>query len=250
MTAARGESDMANATKESCVFKADFSHDRELDPAIWTIETGDRWANNEQQIYVDDKEHLFIENGVLTLRATRENKTYRSTRINTFNTIHFRHGRFLFRAKMPKGRGSWPAIWLLGTSVKKGLGWPRCGEIDILEYAGNRPKTITSALHTNARNHRRNNERIASVEIDDLSDRFHDYVLLWTKDRMRFSIDGKELVTFFRKAHDGHDVWPFDDPFYLIINLAVGGWYGGPIADEDFPFDFQIAKIEIHQFLT
>lgn len=237
---------MTDMKKNTCIFKTDFTNVSDLDRSIWNIETGDRWANNEKQKYVDDTSNRFIKDGILTLRATKEGFTYHSTRINTLGKMHFRYGTFFFRAKMPKGRGSWPAIWLLGTSVKNGLGWPKCGEIDILEYAGNRPTTITSALHTEAHNHKRNNERIASIEIADLSDRFHDYMLVWTKDRLRFSIDGHDLKTFVRKHTDDHAVWPFDDTFYLIINLAVGGWYGGSIQDEDFPFDFQIERIEIH----
>jgi beta-glucanase (GH16 family) len=233
------------------IYEEDFKKTSELNSDIWNYEVGEKWANNESQCYVHSSDNCFIENGLLNLKATihpnNEKCKYQSTRINTANKKHFLYGRFVFRAKMPKGRGSWPAIWFLGEGKLKDVRWPLCGEIDLVEYAGNRNKKVSVAIHTFAYNHRIGTSKGMSIDLANASDQFHDYELDWNKDRLIFKVDNKEILRIDKHKNDGMEEWPFDTPHYLIINLAVGGWYGGKIVDEDLPYLLQIESIKIYE---
>lgn len=232
------------------VFEENFDVDGAPNPEIWTHEVGEKWANNESQCYVDDREHSFVKDGKLNIIATCNEKSpckYQSARINTKDKKHFMYAKFVVRAKMPKGRGAWPAIWFLGTTTEEKRWWPKCGEIDLLEYAGNRPESVSCAIHTAAYNHKINTDKGIRVPLADASDTFHDYILDWTNEYLSFQIDDQEIFRVDKMANDTDDEWPFDKPYYMILNLAVGGWYGGPIFDEDFPFHFQVDSIKVYQ---
>jgi beta-glucanase (GH16 family) len=230
------------------VFAEHFEQDGRPDLNMWTHEVGEKWANREIQCYVNDDEHSYIKDAKLHLVATYhedEPCPIRSARIHTFGKKHFFRGRFVFRAKMPKGRGSWPAIWFLGINRKEG--WPICGEIDLVEYAGNRMHQVSCAIHTESYNHKIKTHKNKRTELATASDAFHEYMLDWTKDALVFYVDNKEVMRIDRKETDTIREWPFDQPFYMILNLAVGGWHGGPVAHEDFPFHFEIDYIRVYQ---
>jgi len=232
------------------VFEDAFTRDGKPDPSIWTYQIGEKWANNESQCYVDDLSNCYIKDGVLNLVATlhdREKCKYQSARINTMGKKHFKYGKFIVRAKMPKGRGSWPAIWFLGTAKLENVRWPLCGEIDLVEFAGNRLGSVSCAIHTEAYNHKINTDKGAKYVLKDASDAFHDYILEWTPNFLSFVVDQKEILRVNKEKGDGVEEWPFDQPFYLILNLAVGGWYGGSIVDADLPYQFQISSIKVYQ---
>lgn len=223
-------------------------YDGKPNETIWNIEVGDKWHNEEKQCYVDNLDNLIVTDGSLQLKATlhQEGCKYRSARINTKNKVHFMYGRYVIRAKMPKGRGSWPAIWFLGEDIKD-LGWPICGEIDLMEYAGNSPKQVTCAIHTKTYNHRINTDLGGKIELDDLSDTFHDFILEWHPSYLSFQVDYVEIFRHEKKITDTEDEFPFNKPYYMIINQAVGGMYGKEIHDSDFPFLFEVACIKVFE---
>jgi beta-glucanase (GH16 family) len=232
------------------IFQEDFSKDGKINQQHWNIEVGTKWANNESQCYVENDNNGYIKDGLLHLVATLNQGsecTYQSTRINTRGKFEFQYGRLTIRAKMPKGRGAWPALWLMGNTDKNRVRWPLCGEIDLVEFAGNRPGIITCAIHTDTYNHRINTDKGTSIPVPDASVQFHDYTLDWTTNYLSFQIDGKEFFKVEKMENDRVNEWPFDQPYYLIINLAVGGWYGGKIVDEDLPYHMEIASIKIEQ---
>lgn len=226
------------------VFEESFDYTGKPNPELWDFEVGEKWANNESQCYIDSLDNCYVADGSLHIIATKHDTDtckYRSARISTKHKKHFKYGRFVIRAKMPKGKGAWPAIWFLGT--KKEHRWPKIGEIDLLEFAGNRPDQVTCAIHTKAYNHTIQNDIGAKKTLTDASEHFHDYILEWSEEELIFLVDYEEVLRVTKKLDDTHDQWPFDDPYYMIINLAVGGWYGGPIDDEDLPFHFEVAFI-------
>ncbi len=231
------------------VFFEDFLEDGPLNPQDWNIEVGDKWANQERQCYRNDVTNIHISNSLLRLIATHHSDgcRYRSARINTRGKHAWMYGMFVIKAKMPKGRGSWPALWFLGSNLSHTVGWPACGEIDLMEYAGQRPKTIYGSLHSKTYNHKINTERTLTTEIDDLSDVFHEYKVEWTPDHICFYVDDTCYGCCHKEPQDTASEWPFDQPFYLIINLAVGGMFGGEVVDEDLPFVFEIDWIKIYQ---
>ncbi len=235
-------------TPNNIIFKPDFK-DPDYDITNdFVYETGDRWANNEKQCYRNDHHHCFIEDGILNILATKESGQcpYISARITTKGKHHFHKGRFHVRAKMPIGQGSWPAVWFLGLpdpgTIRR---WPDVGEIDLLEFAGNRPDVVSCALHTKTFNHKMGNSRNERLAVPLLQETFNDFVMIWDDDAITIHVNDVLMSRFERKPGDTADEWPFDKPYYMLLNLAVGGWYGGPVNDDDFPFVFQIESISV-----
>ena len=234
------------------VYEEHFDINGRPNPEIWNHEVGDKWSNNEIQCYVDDEIHSYIKDSKLHIIATHEKRNHcpiKSARLNTFGKKEFQYGRFIVNAKMPKGRGSWPAIWFLGSS-KKEHRWPKCGEIDLLEYAGNRMQMVSCAIHTQSYNHKINTQKNKRTSLPSASDEFHNYMLDWTKDYLIFYVDDIEVMRIDKKPNDTFDEWPFDQPYFMILNLAVGGWYGGEVKIEDLPFHFEIDFIKVYEKLT
>lgn len=225
------------------VFEENFDYIGKPNPDLWTLEVGEKWSNNESQCYVDDINNCYVKDGALHIVATKHENPckYRSARLVTRGKKTFKYGRFVVRAKMPKGRGAWPAIWFL--SANNTHRWPKKGEIDLLEFAGNRPHQVTSAIHTKTYNHTIKTDIGAKHKLESASDDFHDYILEWDENALRFLVDYEEILKVEKKPTDTHDEWPFDEPYYMILNLAVGGWYGGKIVDEDLPYHFEVAFI-------
>lgn len=231
------------------VFEEHFDGEGEPNPDIWNHQVGEKWANNESQCYVNDRTHSYIKDSKLHIVATYEDIPmcpYKSARLNTSEKKEFMYGKFVVRAKMPKGRGSWPAIWFLGTR-KNQERWPRCGEIDLLEYAGNRMHMVSCAIHTEAYNHKINTQVNKRTMLETASDEFHTYTLDWSEDTLIFYVDEQEVLRVQKKLGDTISEWPFDQPFYIIINLAVGGWYGGSIVSEDLPYHLEVDYIKVYQ---
>ncbi len=217
-----------------------------LSEDTWNFELGDGcpelcgWGNNEAQVYTRSNHRL--EDGKLIITARREGSGYTSTRITTRDKMEFQYGRVEVRAKLPSGTGVWPAIWLLGSNIGE-VGWPRCGEIDIMEYVGKSPGEVHTSLHTPDSHGNTFNTR--TTRIEGLEDGFHLYALEWEPDRIEFFVDGRPVYRFAPEDRP-EEVWPFDQPFYLIVNLAIGGNFGGPEIDERiFPQEFVIDYIRI-----
>lgn len=198
------------------------------DPAKWSFMTGGHgWGNNELQYYTDRIDNAFVGNGVLTIAARKENKggmKFTSARMTSKGKGDFLYGRFEIRAQLPMGRGTWPALWMLPTGNTYG-DWPRSGEIDIMEHVGFDPGNVHITMHTEAYNHRINTQRGRIGKVDDVS-QFHLYRVDWTPGSIRGYIDD-ELVLDFPNEGTGSKAWPFDQPFHFLMNIAVGGDWGG-----------------------
>ena len=228
------------------VWQDEFDRDGLPDPARWDYEVG-RVRNKEAQYYTRDRAaNARVENGVLIIEAHREpyqGADYTSASLTS--RTNWIYGRIDVRAKLPKGRGTWPAIWMLGTNIRE-VGWPDCGEIDIMEHVGFDPGRIHANIHTKAYNHVQRTNKGNDVLALAPDEGFHVYSAMWTPDRISMSVDGRGYFTFPREA-GGDAVWPFDKHQYLILNLAIGGSWGGQkgIDDGAFPARFEIDYVRI-----
>lgn len=242
------------------VWSDEFATDGAPDPAKWGYETG-YVRNDEAQYYTEAREaNARIKDGVLIIEAKKEafpiarpgrdrrtEAKYTSASLVTRGKAEWTRGRVEVRAKLPSGRGMWPAIWMLGTDIDR-VGWPRCGEIDIMENVGFDPKRIHFNVHTQKFNHVLKTNKGASTVVEDAHDAFHTYAIEWTPVRIDFFVDGEKHFTF-EKEGDDPAVWPFDRPHYLILNVAVGGGWGGQkgIDDAVFPQRMEVDYVRVYQ---
>ncbi|SEQ79824.1 glycoside hydrolase family 16 protein [Neolewinella agarilytica] len=246
-SAEAAEGPSIGGTRERTMVWSEEFDGTELDTSTWNYELGDGcpnlcgWGNNERQLYTKENHHLA--NGMLTITAKKEGEVYTSTRITTKNKHHFRYGRIETRAKIPVGEGLWPAFWMLGQNIDT-VRWPTCGEIDILEYVGKKPGEIFTTLHTKARHG--DNGSSKTTPFADIEEGFHRYATEWTPKNITFFIDNQLVYTFEPKERSV-EVWPFDQPFYLLLNLAIGGSFGGPGVDDSvLPQSFIIDYVRVY----
>ena len=217
-----------------------------LNTANWNYDLGNGcpelcgWGNSERQYYTRD--NVTVENGHLIVRASMKDSIYSSGKIHSKNKIEFQYGSIEVKAKLPKGEGLWPAIWMLGHDIDSKK-WPDCGEIDIMEYVGKEPHTIYTSLHTpDSHGNTINSKKTINRSIEK---GFHVYKTTWTKKSLEFFIDNEKVYTFSPKEKNTN-TWPFDKPFYIIINMAVGGNFGGPEVDDTiFPQEFVIDYVKV-----
>ena len=219
----------------------------ELNTADWNFELGDGcpnlcgWGNNEPQIYTDSNHE--IKDGMLHINILYENGEYTSTRITTKDKVEFTYGRIEARAKLPVGTGVWPAIWMLGANIDE-VGWPLCGEIDILEYVGRSPNEVFNSVHTQSSFGNTVNTR--TTQIPDIEEGFHTFAANWTPDKIEFFVDDELTYTYVPSTYD-ESRWPFNKDAFLILNTAVGGNFGGPDIDNSiFPQQFIIDYIRVY----
>ena len=235
--------------------------------AKWDYETG-FIRNNEQQYYTRErKENARVEDGMLIIEArkeqwknpdydpagkakgkgrrSREFADYTSASLTTRGKASWTYGRIEVRAKLPAGRGTWPAIWMLGTNRQ--VGWPACGEIDIMEFVGFEPGIIHANIHTKKYNHVLKTGKGDKITIADASEAFHVYAVEWRPDRLDFFVDNQKYFTFNNEG-TGADVWPYDKEQYLILNLAIGGAWGGQkgIDDGIFPQRYCLDYVRVY----
>ena len=231
------------------VWNDEFDKDGQPDPAKWGQEQG-FIRNNEKQYYTKSRpENARIEKGNLVIESRKEQfekGQYTSASLLTRGKAEWVFGRVEVRAKIPTGRGTWPAIWMLGADRK--LGWPACGEIDIMENVGYDPDVICANIHTKSYNHvkktGKGNKITATAPYND----FHIYAIDWYPDHIDFFFDDQKYFTF-KNEGTGNDVWPYDKPHYLILNTAIGGAWGGQkgIDDAIFPQKFLIDYVRVYQ---
>jgi beta-glucanase (GH16 family) len=219
-----------------------------LNEKVWNYELGDGcpnicgWGNNERQVYT--KTNHRVNGGKLIITAKKEGDKYTSTRITTAGKKEFMYGYIETRAKLPVGHGIWPAFWMLGSNIKA-VGWPLAGEIDILEYVGKEPDMVFTSLHTKDSHGETINTK--KTKFTDIEEGFHTYAIDWTKDKIEFFVDGKSVYTF-APENKTEEVWPYNQPFYFIANVAVGGNFGGPHVDDTiFPQEFIIDYIKVYE---
>jgi beta-glucanase (GH16 family) len=229
-------------------FSDEFDADGAPDPSKWGYELGSI-RNKEAQYYTSRPENVRVEKGMLVIEARKEEHrghAYTSASLNTQGKFEFTYGRVEVRAKLPAGTGTWPAVWMLGVNRTQ-VGWPTCGEIDIMEHVGFDPGRIHGTVHTAAYNHTIGTQKGASVVVSDPSSDFHVYAMEWHPDRIEVSVDGQVYFTF-RNEKAGEKAWPFDKPHYLLLNLAIGGTWGGQkgIDDSRFPHTYEIDYVRIY----
>ena len=244
------------------VWQDEFEQDGRPDHRKWRFDTGgngQRWHNGEAQFYTrNDLRNAFVQDGILTIQA-REGppdvipeggwvgQGYTSARLITRRTRMWTYGFFEIRAKLPCDYGTWPALWLLG--VEPGKTWPAVGEIDILEHVGQQPGVVHATVHSRDYNHRNGGQRSGQKRVADVCAAFHRYQLHWTPEDISIGIDDH---FFFTLENDGtgKGSWPFDNPHYLIMNLAIGGWGGkneSRLARTEFPQQFDIDYVRVFQ---
>ena len=228
------------------------------DSRTWTFDIGDGtaqgipgWGNQEREFYTD--RNAFVDSS-LVLTANKTDMAvapeayygkaeWLSSKIHTAGKVSFQYGRFDFEVQTPVGGGSWPAIWMLGENINE-VTWPHCGEIDIFEGAGNRPKEVRGTLHgpgycadsgiTGAYD-----------EPSDLAQSIHKFSIEWLPDHITWFADTKPYLTIRRSDIElSGKHWPFNERFYLIINLAMGGWFAGPIAEGFDSCTFRVISIK------
>jgi beta-glucanase (GH16 family) len=233
------------------VWSDDFESGEAPNPSKWSYEVG-RVRNDEKQFYTRDRrENARVEGGRLILEARREKHQgaeFTSASLITRGHAQWQYGRIEVKAKLPSARGTWPAIWMLPSDFGQ-VPWPKCGEIDIMEHVGYDPGIIHGTLHSEVFNHLKGTQRSSTQRLATFSSNFHCYAIEWSKDRIVSQIDGKTYATFIRKPTDGPAEWPFDKPFYLILNLAVGGSWGGQkgIDESAFPQRLEIEEVKVFQ---
>lgn len=201
------------------------------DSSKWNYETG-FVRNREMQYYTKNLENARVENGNLVIEARKEAIVIGADTVNvtsasliTAEKQDWTYGRIEVRAKIPVFMGSWPAIWLLGFNINE-IGWPACGEIDMMENVGFDPDTMHFNIHTKAYNHVKKTNKGQKFGVSSPQTDYHIYALEWYPEKLDFFFDGQKVFTFANEG-TGNDVWPYDKPHYLILNLAVGGAWGG-----------------------
>ncbi|MFT3890512.1 MAG: glycoside hydrolase family 16 protein [Anaerolineales bacterium] len=223
---------------------------KELDRTSWNFDLGAHgWGNNEWQTYTNDPKNVRLENGLLVIEARQDSSSskeeYTSARIKTQGFHSWQYGRIEARVKLPFGQGIWPAFWILGDN---GLPWPATGEVDIFEYVGSTPNTIYAHVHGPGYS---GSNAIGSKLVlseDSLQNEFHVYAIEWKENEIRWLCDEQE---YFRLTpYDVPGEWVFDHPFYLIINVAVGGtWPGYPDKTTQFPQYMYVDYVRVYQQL-
>lgn len=231
------------------VWNDEFSEGTEPDAANWWYETGgDGWGNNEIQNYVagsqDGEQLAVLKDGVLNIICKKLNDKVYSIRMNTKDS--WKYGYFEARLKLPKGKGTWPAFWMM---PKNYTAWPDDGEIDIMEEVGYNANYVSSSIHCKSFNHSIGTQKTKEVLVSTAQTEFHVYALEWTEDFIRTLIDGKELFYFENDKKGNKDSWPFNAPFYLKLNLAWGGdWGGAQGVDESvLPATYEIDYVRVFQ---
>lgn len=235
------------------VWKDDFEVPGAPNPANWTYEKG-YVRNKEKQFYtVDRRENARVEGGKLIIEARKdgfEGHEVTSASLTTQGKRDIQYGRIIVRAKIPTGKGTWPAIWTLGTDIST-IGWPKCGEIDMMENVGHHPDEMVFTVHRHKTpaeegdTHRSDGKMVVRPKAWE---GFHDYELRWSPDRLMQYMDG-ELVHEYRKdPNAAPEQFPFNKPHYLILNLAIGGEWGGQqgIDDAIYPSRFEIDSVRVY----
>lgn len=240
-----------NAQKWKLVWSDEFNYKGLPDSTKWTGETGGHgWGNNELQFYTGlRKENARVQNGKLVIEARKEkwkSNNYTSVRLITKGRGDWQYGKIEVRAKIPKGRGTWPAIWMLGSTTP--LEWPDDGEIDIMEHVGFHRGFIHASIHCKKYNHVIGTQKTDTTFLKDCSENFHIYGVEWDADSIKISVDRK-VYFLFTNEHTGYDAWPFDNKMFLILNIAVGGNWGGQkgIDEKIWPQKMEIDYVRVWQ---
>jgi beta-glucanase (GH16 family) len=225
----------------------------QLDLSVWNQEIGNGasgWGNNELEYYTNSKKNTLVSNGNLVIEARKESiggYNYSSGRMTTQNKKSFQFGRIDIRAKLPEGKGIWPALWMLGSNITT-VGWPASGEIDIMEMVAHAPSTVHGTMHWMAANGNNVNKGTSyNLPSGKFSDKFHVFSIIWTEDTIQWLVDDNIFLTN-TKADVGSANYPFNAPQFFIFNVAVGGnWPGSPDATTVFPQRMFVDYVRVFQ---
>lgn len=234
------------------VWSDEFNYNGLPDDSKWSYDIGGNgWGNSEAQYYTDSRlKNSEVKDGYLYINAIKEDfegKKYTSARLVTRTKGDWTYGRVVVRAKLPDGTGMWPAIWMMPTDYFYG-GWPVSGEIDIMEHLGYIPYFIAATAQTQSYNYVQGTQNTTIFNVPDCYSEFHNYILEWETNEIRIYVDSKIYFTF-RNEGSGFQVWPFDKRFHLLLNVAVGGTFGGAqgIDDKIFPRSMVIDYVRVYQ---
>jgi len=235
------------------IWADEFNYTGSPDPSKWSYDIGGNgWGNHELEYYTNSIRNATVSGGVLTITAIKEDigeQHFSSARLVTKNKGDILYGRVEVKALIPGGIGTWPAIWMLPTDWVYG-GWPASGEIDIMEHVGYNPDVIHISTHCESYYWIKNNQKTAIKKIENASSEFHLYRLDWTPDAIRGYIDDTLIFTNINEG-SGYKTWPFDQRFHLILNIAVGGDWGGEqgVNDAAFPAAMQVDYVRFFKMI-
>jgi beta-glucanase (GH16 family) len=231
------------------IWQDEFNYTGQPDSTKWSHNVGGHgWGNNELQYYTNQHlKNARVANGQLIIEAHKENyqqNKYTSARLVT--KANWQYGTIQVKAKIPGGRGCWPAIWML--AANKPLRWPDDGEIDIMEHVGHNPTVVHASVHTKTYHHSIGTQKTANTIVPDFDTAWHIYSCTWTKEKVTVTVDGKKYFTF-NNEHKTYNEWPFANKMYLILNIAVGGNWGGEkgVDDTIFPKQMLIDYVRVYQ---
>ena len=239
------------------VWQDEFENGSELNQNDWTHEVQNSgWVNNELQNYVNHKSPkgsyvTEISGGTLRIHCFKEEGKVYSGRVYAHVNSGWQYGYFEASIKLPKGKGTWPAFWMMPVGNDWNTNpWPMCGEIDIMEEVGVVPNEVSSSIHTQDYNHTKNTQKTHAMTISNAEGEFHTYALLWTADEITTYVDGQEQLHVTKAAlGSGHNQWPFHYAFYPIFNLAWGGDWGGMqgVDESALPITMEVDYIRVFQ---
>lgn len=241
------------ATNWRLVWSDEFNGPRSAapDPAKWTYDLGGGgWGNRELEIYTKDPQNVFQDgDGHLVIRALKTGTGgFTSARIKTQGKFTILYGKIEARMKIPHGQGMWPAFWMLGENIDN-VGWPKCGEIDVVENIGKEPSIVHGTVHGpgySGKNGISSQYRLPNGQ--PLSDDFHIYAVEWSPESVRFFLDGHTYATVTPASLPKGTLWVYDHPFFLLLNLAVGGaWPGNPDESTEFPQELLVDWVRVSQ---
>jgi len=221
----------------------------ELDPEKWVAEIGGHgWGNNEYQFYTDRPENVRLENGNLVIEARKEffiRRQYTSGRIKTQGLLSFTYGRVEARMKLPYGQGIWPAFWMLGDNIDE-VPWPLSGEIDIMEHVGKEPRRIYGTVHGPGYSGSGGIGHFTTLPENSLQQEFHTFAIEWDPGEIRWFVDDEQF--FKLTSEQVNNEWVYDHPFFILINMAVGGyWPGYPDESTVFPQFLTVDYVRVYQ---
>ncbi len=236
------------------VWSDEFDYEGKPDPEKWNYDTGGSgWGNNELQTYTAG-DNAEVTDGKLIIELRSEpvgenSKRYTSTRMITFGKEEWLYGKFEISAKLPAGLGTWPAFWMMPAHSAYG-GWPNSGEIDIMEHVGFDQDVVVQTVHNTA--YHAGDGKGKSTPTAGVSEGFHTYAVEWLPDKLIFSIDGEESFVYDPTEYSDaptKEIWPYDQPFYLLLNLAFGGNWGGAQGTDDsyFPVQYEVEYVRVYQ---
>ncbi|NPD47509.1 MULTISPECIES: family 16 glycosylhydrolase [unclassified Lentimicrobium] len=236
------------------VWQDDFNYSGLPDSTKWDYDTEGNsagWGNNEAQHYTKmDKDNAWVEDGKLKITARKEKfegKEFTSARL--MSRVAWQYGKIEVRAKLPEARGTWSAIWMMpgGWSFNDG-NWPDIGEIDIMEHVGHDLGVIHASAHSKDYQWQKNSQKTNTVPISKVHEQFHTYKVEWSPEVLKFYVDDQLYLTYENEGL-GESKWPYDKPFYLLLNVAVGGAWGNVqgIDEQTFPQVMEVEEVKVFQ---